>query len=55
MLLEGCVRRAEVGLAGFWCALVKSRLMSFIAPFFPQAYEFPEHDSLDCRCKCKVA
>jgi hypothetical protein len=42
LLLEGCVRRAEVGLAGFWCALVKPRLMSFIAPFFPQAYEFPE-------------
>jgi len=42
LLLEGCVRRAEVWLAGFWCALVKPRLMSFIAPFFPQTYEFPE-------------
>ena len=45
LLLEGYARRAEVGLAGFWCALVKSRLMSFIAPFFPQAYEFPELES----------
>ena len=42
LLLELCVRRAEVGLAGFWCAPVKPRLMSFIAPSFPQTYEFPE-------------